>query len=102
MTILLSIVILVLVAIICYLCEANQRLAQRANNYAASSKHKTEKLRDIAECSPIRYSHIVNGNGYHEIVAEHINATVLVKRFMDSDDDYNQMCAEELIDKLNE
>jgi hypothetical protein len=102
MTILLSIVILVLVAIICYLCEANQRLAQRTHNNTRAYRFAQDKLYDMAENPPVRYIQIVNGEGYHDIYAQYANSSALVKRFMDGDEEYNQICAEELLDKLSE
>lgn len=102
MVILLSIVILVLVAIICYLYETNQRLTQRVHNSSRAYRFAQDKLYDMTDNPPVRYIEIVNGKGYYNVYAEYANSSALVKRFMDSDEEYNRICAEELLDKLSE
>ena len=93
-----------LVAIVYVLQKWNIRWVNHFSNQIAQNDEEKKKLTYIRLMSPTAYYYIENkGNEIVEVRAKYFNnVEVLIKHYTSDDAAYNKLCAEELVEKLNE
>ncbi len=93
-----------LVAIVYVLQKWNIRWVNDFSNQIAQNNEEKKKLTYIGLMPPTAYYYIKNkGNEIVEVRAKYFNnVEVLIKHYTSDDAAYNKLCAEELVEKLNE
>lgn len=62
-----------------------------------------QDLCHMQEWPAMGYYYVMQGNdGYAKVFAKYLSTSVCIKHYCSNDEAYNKLCAEELVEKLNE
>ena len=92
-----------LVAIVYVLQKWNVKWKDALHLHIEQNNEAKEELCLIQEWPAMGYYYVMQGNtGVAKVFAKYISTSVCIKSYCSNDAAYNKLCAEELVEKLNE